>query len=145
VHPGLVGPYRAVAARLPDVSTAGPVTFVHGDLHDRNVLLGDHGGGIIDLDGVGVGDPAIDVGNLAAHVLLRALQRGDSIAVGRAEAAIVLAEHPHGGPRARSWGAHTLFRLSVLYRFRMRWAHLAPGFLAEASAWATDDAGERVG
>ncbi|MGB1655687.1 MAG: hypothetical protein ACPHJY_14965, partial [Acidimicrobiales bacterium] len=92
-------------------------------------------GGIIDLDSLGVGDPALDVGNLAAHVLLRALQRGNPIEIGRREASVVLFAHPSGELGGQIWGARTLFRLSILYRFRMRWAYLVPTLLRESARW----------
>jgi aminoglycoside phosphotransferase (APT) family kinase protein len=50
----------------------GPVTFVHGDLYEQQVIIGPSGGvrGFIDLDKAGFADPASDVGQLLAHVLL---------------------------------------------------------------------------
>lgn len=138
VHPGLVEEYQRVAVDLPEPDDGGRRSLVHGDLHDRNVLLDGGLGGIIDLDSLGVGDPALDVGNLAAHVLLRALQRGDPIEVGRREASVVLFAHPSGGLGGQIWGARTLFRLSILYRFRMRWAYLVPTLLRESARWGDD-------
>jgi len=138
VHPGLVEEYRRVAVELPEPQDGERRSLVHGDLHDRNVLLDGGLGGIIDLDSVGVGDPALDVGNLAAHVLLRALQRRDPIEVGRREASVVLSTHPSGGLAGQIWGARTLFRLSILYRFRMRWAYLVPTLLRESARWGDD-------
>lgn len=134
----LANSYDAVAESLGDPPPSGLRSLVHGDLHDRNVLLDGARGGIIDLDGVGVGDPAIDVGNLAAHVVLRALQRGDEVADGRAEALAVAAGHP-AGESAAPWVARTLFRLAVLYRFRIRWAHLTPILLRESVRWSDAD------
>lgn len=135
--PGAWVEHHRVHATLPPAPGPSVVLgLVHGDLHDRNVLLdGDHVGWI-DLDGLGAGDPAIDVGNLAAHVLLRALQRGDAPEVGRGEASVLL-DASGAGVRARAWGARTLFRLACLYRFRRRWTHLPPVLLDEAAAWSS--------
>ncbi|MGA1076186.1 MAG: phosphotransferase, partial [Ilumatobacteraceae bacterium] len=113
VHPPLADAHDRVSGLFGEPPPSDVIALVHGDLHDRNVLLDGGRGGIIDLDGVGIGDPAIDVGNLAAHVFLRALQRGDDVLIARSEAEIVLTDVSDGGGRARSWGARTLFRLSV--------------------------------
>jgi aminoglycoside phosphotransferase (APT) family kinase protein len=138
VHPGLVGEYRRVAVELTEPEDVGRRSLVHGDLHDRNVLLDGGRGGIIDLDALGVGDPALDVGNLAAHVFLRAAQRGDRIDIGRREAGVVLLNHPAGGLGGQIWGARSLFRLSILYRFRMRWGYLVPTLLRESTKWGDE-------
>lgn len=138
VHPGLRPDLRDVAALLPEPGPAPRRTLVHGDLHDRNVLLGDARGGLIDLDGAGLGDPALDLGNLAAHVLLRALQRGESAQVGRRDAAVLLST-PAVAPiaeRSVAHGARTLFRLACLYRFRTGSARHVPTLLDEAVDWA---------
>jgi aminoglycoside phosphotransferase (APT) family kinase protein len=138
VHPGLRQDLSDVAAVLPEPGAAPRHTLVHGDLHDRNVLLGDARGGLIDLDGAGRGDPALDLGNLAAHVLLRALQRGESAHIGRRDAAVLLST-PATSPladRALTHGARTLFRLACLYRLRATSALHVPTLLDEAVDWA---------
>ncbi len=59
-------------AYLAQSMDAGSVTFVHGDLYEQQVIIGPDGGvaGFIDLDQAGFADPAADVGQLLAHVLL---------------------------------------------------------------------------
>jgi len=48
---------------------------VHRDLHDKQVLLQpDEPVGLVDLDRVGYGDPALDLANLLVHLDLRALE-----------------------------------------------------------------------
>ena len=47
---------------------------VHRDLHDKQVFISGNEIHLIDLDGVGAGDPSIDVVNLAEHLRLRSLQ-----------------------------------------------------------------------
>ncbi len=59
-------------ARLPEA----PSVLVHRDLHPGQLVALDRGLFIIDLDTCSIGDPAIDVGNLSAHLLAR----GDSSA-----------------------------------------------------------------
>jgi aminoglycoside phosphotransferase (APT) family kinase protein len=56
---------------------SGPVTFVHGDLYEQQVILTSATAsaapgvaGFIDLDHAGFSDPASDVGQLLAHILL---------------------------------------------------------------------------
>lgn len=56
---------------------SGPVTFVHGDLYEQQVILtgatasaAPAVAGFIDLDNAGFADPAADVGQLLAHILL---------------------------------------------------------------------------
>ncbi|MGF1667047.1 MAG: aminoglycoside phosphotransferase family protein [Acidimicrobiia bacterium] len=66
-------------ARLP----AAPSVLVHRDLHPGQLVAHDGGLFILDLDTCSIGDPAIDVGNLAAH--LRA--RGDDSAAAALEGA----------------------------------------------------------
>ncbi len=50
----------------------GPVTFCHGDLYESQIIMGEDERvrAFIDLDAAGYGDPAKDVGQLLAHVLL---------------------------------------------------------------------------
>ncbi|MGE4618808.1 MAG: aminoglycoside phosphotransferase family protein [Planctomycetota bacterium] len=45
--------------------------WVHGDFHDRQLIFQDEQPVILDLDGVCVGDPVIDVGNFLAHIDFR--------------------------------------------------------------------------
>ena len=50
----------------------GPVTFCHGDLYESQIIMGkdDRVRAFIDLDAAGYGDPAKDVGQFLAHVVL---------------------------------------------------------------------------
>jgi aminoglycoside phosphotransferase (APT) family kinase protein len=130
--------------RVSDGTVDRQDRLVHGDLHDKNLLVHEHALGILDLDQLGVGNPADDLGNFAAHYVLRAMQAGDTAAVGRARARQFLrvyASHG-GGIHAQSImavGADTLFRLACLYRFRKRWRDLSAGLLAEAGHWTEGD------
>jgi aminoglycoside phosphotransferase (APT) family kinase protein len=131
-RPSLVGDYTEVHQALPPAATTGSrPTLVHGDLHDRNVFLSGEAVGFIDLDAFGVGDSAIDSGNLAAHIMLRALQRGDGPDIGRAEVDGFL--ELTADDRAALWAARTIFRLACLYQFRRRWSWLAPVLLEQAA------------
>jgi hypothetical protein len=50
----------------------------------------------------------------------------------------VLLNHPAGGLGGQIWGARSLFRLSILYRFRMRWGYLVPTLLRESTKWGDE-------
>lgn len=139
IHPTLAVVHAPVVDRLEYLRDRylieRPLGLVHGDLHDRNLLLGDRSGAIIDLDSVGLGDPAIDLGNLAAHLVLRAMQRGDTPTGGRGEAEALL--DVAGATAAhRVHVARTLHRLSCVYRLRARWAYLSNDLLAASAEWA---------
>ncbi|MGH9033645.1 MAG: phosphotransferase family protein, partial [Acidimicrobiia bacterium] len=49
---------------------ATPRRLVHGDLYEAQVVVaGDYSLGLIDLDDLGVGDPALDAANFCAHLI----------------------------------------------------------------------------
>ncbi len=57
----------AIAAAVADIG--GPVGMLHGDLHDGQLLVEDgHLTGMLDVDGVGSGPIALDIGRLVANV-----------------------------------------------------------------------------
>lgn len=126
---------------LPRPASSGN-PLVHGDLHDRNVLLDGERVTLLDLDMAHAGDPAGDVGNLAGHLVLRALQAGRGLAAGRGDADRLIRSYRRAGgsiedPSVRFVGARTLLRLACLYRFRRPWRHLSPVLAQEALCWAT--------
>ncbi len=63
---------------LAEAIDSGPVTFIHGDLYESQVVLKPKGtkashiqvAAFLDLDESGMGDPAVDLGSLLAHVLV---------------------------------------------------------------------------
>ena len=139
--PELAGRYGEVLAELPAAPSDGVTVLVHGDLHDRNVVVG-AAVGFLDLDLLGRGGPADDPGNLAAHLVLRALQYGADGQWGRRAAARLVGGYiRHGGvatsEAVTAVGARTLFRLACLYRFRRRWRPLVPALLDEAARWTS--------
>lgn len=113
--------------------------LVHGDLHDRNILVLPGAPGLLDLDSAGRGDPLGDLATLTAHLELRALQRRQpppSVAVaalwhGYQEAWPGLDEGA-----ARSATAAELVRLACLYRFRRRWRHHTSELLDRSLEWS---------
>src|SRR5699024_1543681 len=65
---------RAVARAATTIAMAGPVprrSLLHRDLDDKQLLVDGDGVGMLDVDTLGLGDPALDVGNLLAHLDLR--------------------------------------------------------------------------
>jgi 5-methylthioribose kinase len=52
--------------------------LLHGDVQPTNVLVADGAPKLLDAEIAHVGDPAFDVGQLAGHLWLRALARGDA-------------------------------------------------------------------
>jgi len=76
---------RVLARRLRPVWSCP--TVVHRDLYEDQIMVGDRIG-LIDLDDAAAGPPELDIGNLLAHLELRALREGN----GSAEAAAPLQE-----------------------------------------------------
>ncbi|MFQ5844188.1 MAG: aminoglycoside phosphotransferase family protein, partial [Planctomycetota bacterium] len=142
--PILARTYAGVARALalcPPPPGAGPLRVLHGDLHDKNVLVRRGRVWLLDLDTLCAGDPAADVGNLAGHLILRALQGGRSAAAAHPQIALLAAAYRAAGGTLcaaglRAWTADTLFRLACLYPFRRRWRHLAEVLLQEISRWS---------
>lgn len=66
---------RLDGARRGEASAIGAGVTVHGDLHDAQLLFDDRGefAGLIDLDDVGTGARADDLGNLWGHAATMAL------------------------------------------------------------------------
>jgi hypothetical protein len=75
----------AAADRLVDLVSDGvsrdtvPARTIHGDLYEAQVFVGRrYSLGLIDLDDVGPGDPAVDAGNFLAHLVALALVYPDA-------------------------------------------------------------------
>jgi len=110
------------AARLKAFSARAAVA-VHGDFHDGQVV--DDGGaiGVLSWDGLGLGDRALDLASLTAHLELRALERRCSPAVAAAALRAVCAGYEVGSALA----AHVAAYADVL-RLRLACEHaLRPG------------------
>lgn len=70
---GRVSPARPLGAPH-DPQCPPSLMTIHGDLHDRQLLVDDRGAitGIVDLDDAGTGDLLDDLARLIAHIALRA-------------------------------------------------------------------------
>jgi len=117
---------RHVASRVIRVlqdSPAAPPTFCHRDFYDKQVLLDDDGDGgyVIDFDLAAAGPPALDPGNMLAHLRLRALKGvilpWTDIARTIARGAVVDRDIADSLYR---WTASALMRLTLIYARRRR-------------------------
>jgi len=123
-----------------------PTVLCHRDLHDKQVLLdGNSGGTLIDLDLVAAGPPALDAGNILAHLRLRSLQGAGVPWRGIAERIVRrLVQDRAMAESLPRWTAATLLRLSLIYARRRRSEHLLDELLESTEA-ALDRGGEWAG
>jgi aminoglycoside phosphotransferase (APT) family kinase protein len=123
----VAAPLRAMPARPP--------VPCHRDLHDKQVIAHPAGAvGLLDLDTLCVADPALDLGNLLAHLHLRALQGhcAPGTAARCADALLGAMSLPIG-PAVDAYRAAALLRLAAVYTFRPGPPGL-PDRLAETAA-----------
>lgn len=94
----------------------------HRDLHDAQVLVDDAGEvGFLDLDTVAVADPALDIGNLLAHLdLAVATGAADASTIGSAGEALTRAAVGDRGDAAaiRAYRLAAVARLVAVHAFR---------------------------
>ena len=125
----------AAARRLTDLAVPTPVP-VHRDLHDKKVLLTPGGRlGLLDFDTLALGDPALDLGNLLAHLELRALQHRCTPAdTERLAAALLDGYHAgsHIRRRAAAYAQATRVRLACVYALRPAWPAVPDALLTTA-------------
>lgn len=128
---------EAVAARIPDPPRRP--SLLHRDLHDKQVVLSPGADvGLLDLDLVARGDPAVDLANLLAHVDLRVRQGLCSPARGERLGAALLDGYAPGTDvvdRLGPYVALTRLRLAGVYSFRPS----PPGLVDDLLASATPD------
>jgi aminoglycoside phosphotransferase (APT) family kinase protein len=104
----------------------------HRDLHDKQVIAHPAGVvGLLDLDTLCAADPALDAGNLLAHLHLRVVQ-GHCAEGTAAHCADILLDAV-SGPAVTAYRAAALLRLAAVYTFRPGPPGL-PDRLAEAAA-----------
>ncbi|HEV2809673.1 MAG TPA: phosphotransferase [Acidimicrobiales bacterium] len=117
------------------------LALVHRDLHDKQIVVADEDdAGLLDLDTLAVGDPAIDVANLLVHLELRLMQghcrrevagvAGDAFLAGYGPDRDVVA-------RIDAYAAATRLRLVCVYAFRPCWRHLAANLLSASRTFAS--------
>jgi Ser/Thr protein kinase RdoA (MazF antagonist) len=122
-----------VAGALPSVREAWePVTVVHRDLYEEQVLLGDRVG-LIDLDDVALGPPELDIGNLVAHLDLLELRSRRDLAASRTA-------FLEGYETAGALDRELLERCRTLARLRLACIHSEPRVLGRSDVPALAEA-----
>ena len=125
---------RQVAETLPETEAV----LAHCDLHDGQLLDQGDALALLDFDQLACADPALDPGNLSAHLHLRALQRFPGADAATATAAVLALRaglgrdaEPGFARRLAFYHGACLLRLALVYRLRSRWYTLAPTLLEE--------------
>ena len=106
-----LGRVRRDLLHLPDTD---PVPC-HRDFHEGQILIDGERAGFLDFDTLRLGDPALDPGNLIAHLRLTAIRcaRANS----DLEGAIINAMHPLAAGRISAWTRAAQLRLAAIYSF----------------------------
>ena len=116
--------------------------LVHGDVQAANVLLAPGGAKLLDAEIAHVGDPAFDVGQLVAHLLLPAIARGAPDSARRAVEAAWTAYAGAFGPSADFAAAAVYAGIELLRR--TLGAARVPAVAADAAGLAVVAAGLRI-
>lgn len=118
---------QEVAKKLP----AAEHGLAHRDLHDGQFLVAGDSICLLDFDLLCRADPALDGGNLLAHLDLRQLQRPDVTDVSGVSncsraflSGLGRCDEPGFEQRLLFYQATTYYRLALLYALRPRWMHL---------------------
>lgn len=124
--------HERVVGRAPSFSDAELVPC-HRDLHVGQFLLTPSGPLVLDFDLFCRADPALDCGNLLAHLRLRHLQHLPGADERRIEACARSLLRGLDGTASRPlrdglpfYQATTFLRLSLVYGLRPRWSDLSP-------------------
>lgn len=131
---------RCLAAVLEGARRPWPWRYrpIHRDLYHDQILIGPHGVSFVDLDDAALGEPAVDVANVVAHLRLLAIQSGAERPlsdVGRAFRARCLAIDPGLDPElVRLLEGATLLRLAAIHLPRASGEVTAGALLAAAGA-----------
>ncbi|MEZ5064342.1 MAG: phosphotransferase [bacterium] len=122
---------RVEAFRAESAPEDGPLGLTHRDLHDKQIVLGPDGRyGVLDWDLAAAASPALDAGNLVAHLALRGRQRPELAPRLDAVAESLSRNWCRDANDARRldwWTRATLLRLVAVYALR-------PGEEATSSA-----------
>jgi hypothetical protein len=136
VRPALASELEAeIAAQAAAASSRrdGPPVLAHRDLHDKHVLLGSSGVGVIDWDLAAAGPSALDPGNFLAHLRLRVLQKRLPPWSARALRRAFLAGYAAKGGGVPEdlarWETLALLRLAAVYALRPGWPDLSESLL----------------
>jgi len=97
----------------------------HRDLHEKQILMANGVVGLLDFDTLSLADPALDAGNLLAHLYLAGVDEGplrDAIDV----------------PDVGLWRQAALYRLAMIYAFSSTSDATLNGLIQEAARDARD-------
>jgi len=135
---------RRVIAALRAEPVVAPI-FSHRDLHDKQVLVDGDSGHLIDMDLAALAPPALDLGNILAHLRLRAMQGARVPWHEMAARTVLLAGARRGaGESLGTWIAAALLRLGLIYSRRRRQPGLLEHLL-DSSEKALECRGEWAG
>ncbi len=125
----LQGPLQRLTEDMLALQPLPPVPC-HRDLHEGQILLQQCKVGLLDFDTLRLGDPALDVGNLQAHLLLAGLQGGTSRKAFLN--AMDLAVPQLSLRRIGIWRRAALLRLAMIYAFSSTPGAVIRGLIDEA-------------
>jgi Phosphotransferase enzyme family len=126
----LRAPLARVAEDLLALQVLDPVPC-HRDLHEGQILLHQGGVGLLDFDTLRLGDPALDVGNLQAHLVLSGVTGRRS---NRAFLAAMETALPHLSlKRIGTWRRAALLRLAMIYAFSSTPTEVVAALIDEAA------------
>lgn len=116
--------------------------LIHRDFYDKQVMVEDDRIVFLDFDSLTWGDPAIDIGNFSAHMILRGLQFKEDPALFQTEMLEFLASYRADSPHIdeagiRLYTASSLLRLACVYLLRPGGTRLFPLLLHEVGIWLT--------
>ena len=92
-----------------------PAVPCHRDFHEGQILVDGSDVGLLDFDTLRLGDPALDPGNLLAHLRLAAIRTDQSLPAD--EAAFLKAMELVPADRIIAWKRAALLRLAAIYSF----------------------------
>ncbi|MDP6369933.1 MAG: phosphotransferase [Planctomycetota bacterium] len=136
---------RAAIERYRDSKRAFLPVLAHRDLHDGQFITTEQDIALLDFDCLCLGEKALDVANLIAHLSLRYLQGLSGATPESAEAAgEALLEgldrsQERGFIKAlRFYQATTFLRLALVYELRPRWWHIVPDLVTLSQRCSRD-------
>lgn len=134
VFPELARRLRDPLARLAEDMLALPMLApvpAHRDLHEGQILLHQDSVGLLDFDTLRLGDPALDVANLQAHLLLAGLQGGTVRRAFLNAMDLALPQIPLR--HIAVWRRAALLRLAMIYAFSSTPGAVIQGLIDEAT------------
>lgn len=104
----------------------------HRDFHEKQLMIDSRGIGVLDFDTYRLADPALDAGNLLAHLRLLAISEGRDVSDAWDAFRGAVAGRV-GGPNLSAWIRAALLRLACINVFTSRRAGLAEALIRAAA------------